>query len=123
MKSVRDLKSIRQVVIENAHKDCAALKGDLFLTAHFIERINLRCDDQNRGFLFFAKCMSHLLKNREHLVGKFVEYKSAKDTIVFKVNGNQQQEFQIAVVTYWFNTDGCQQWKNHGKSDVIYRLS
>lgn len=132
MNSVRDLKSIRCVAIEKAYKQCTELKGTLFLTSHFIERVNLRCDDQDRTFLFFAKCMSHLLKNWERHIGKYVEYKSAKDTLVFKVNGESDprskvflqadQKFQIAAVTYWYNMSGCQQWKNHGKSDVIFRL-
>lgn len=100
----------RAMVVDDAHKTVASMQGHLYLTAHFIERMNKRANDEQRSFLFFAKCLAHALKNVDKFMTKVIAYRSPKDTIVLRITDTWKAgenspmkscKFQVVAMTYW----------------------
>lgn len=115
------IKTIRAVTIEKAKKDCSRIGRDLMLTPHAIDRLNVRSVNQDQTFLFFYKCINHLISNTAKLMGKRVKYKKDRETFVFAVD-----ERHLTLITYYFHSGTDSQVVQDkilpGKCDVIYKL-
>ena len=92
-------KTLRQMAIDDAYRSAESLNLSLKLTAHFIDRVNVRSPNQDLTFMFFTKCLTHVFKNLNKFGGKKVAYRCPTETLVFKVGIDKK----ILVLTYYFN--------------------
>lgn len=122
---------LRKAAIVDSHKECEKLGGNLWLTGHFVERINLRSNDQVETFLLYTKCISHILQQRGSLMNKTVEYKTPKETMIFRIqdftvnprpNTMKDVAFQLVGITYYLDTGKLGELKVVGTADKIFRI-
>ena len=114
------MKTFRQLAIEDAHKSAHSLNLSLKLSAHFIDRVNIRSPNQDETFKFFAKCVSHAFKNWKNLGNKKVAYRDSNETLVIKIQPlNKEEKAEIIILTYYFNAHP----HNPGEIDVMFQVA
>lgn len=115
--------TVRHAVLNAAHKTCADKGWHLYLTGHFIERVNLRSPNQDNTFIFFMKCFNHLTQHVPDYVKQTVKYQSEKETITIKIDQSEKGLITICILTYIWNHPGQQNWKNNEVyHDKIFKL-